>query len=242
MNSSPVSPKRPNYGIDAPNLVLRFLLIGTIGSTFAFAFSSKGTVLPLAQFFVGPYLTFLLMAMVMIWGSKVGKLRLRDKVINSIPWRGDENVLDVGCGRGLMLIAAAKRLGSGNASGIDLWQKVDQSGNSREATLQNVRLENVSNRVALCDGDVRSLPFTDNSFDVVLSSWALHNIYDRAGREGAIREIVRVLKPGGRLAIIDIRHIREYAKVLRESRIRNVRRSDPNFLFVIPTFTLTATK
>jgi arsenite methyltransferase len=182
------------------------------------------------------------MAVVMLWGSKVGKLRLRDKVINSIPWRGDEKVLDVGCGRGLMLIAAAKRLRSGNASGIDLWRKADQSGNSREATSQNVRLENVGDRVELWDGDARSLPFTDDSFDVVLSSWALHNIYDRTGRETSIREIVRVLKPGGRLAIIDIRHTREYAKVLQESRFRNVRRSNPKFLFVIPTFTLTATK
>ena len=94
----------------------------------------------------------------------------------------------------------------------------------------------------LRDGDARRLPFDDSHFDVVLSSWALHNIYDQAGRNAAVREVVRVLKPGGRLAIIDIRHTSEYARVLQESRVADIRRLGPNFLFVIPTFTLTATK
>ncbi len=176
----------------------------------------------------------------MLWGSKAGKLHLRDKIISSISWRGDEMVLDVGCGHGLMLIGAAKRLTSGKAVGIDLWQKEDQSDNSRESTLKNVRLENVAERVELLDGDARKLPFADNSFDVVLSSWALHNIYDRAERDGAVREIVRVLKPGGRLIIADIRHTGQYAKVLQQSRMLNIQRGWPNFLFVTPTFTLTA--
>lgn len=50
------------------------------------------------------------LGLIMIWGSKVGKRLLRDKMIDSISWRGDEKVLDVGCGHGLMLIGAAKRL------------------------------------------------------------------------------------------------------------------------------------
>jgi ribosomal protein L11 methylase PrmA len=87
---------------------------------------------------------FLLTALVMFWGSKVGKLQLRDKVIDSINWRGDEIVLDVGCGHGLMLIGAAKRLRTGKAIGIDLWQTEDQAGNSRAATWKNVEVENVS--------------------------------------------------------------------------------------------------
>lgn len=202
--------------------------------------------LPWTRLIVFPALaigcTFLLEGGIMLWGSKVGKLRLRDKLIRSIPWRGDEWVLDVGCGHGLLLIAAARQLRGGKAVGIDLWKKEDQAGNSRDATWRNVELENVADKVELKDGDARNLEFADNTFDVVLSSWALHNIYDQAGRRAAVREAVRVLKPGGRKAIVDIRHTSEYARVLEQSRMLDIKRSGPNFLFVIPTFTLAATK
>jgi ubiquinone/menaquinone biosynthesis C-methylase UbiE len=186
--------------------------------------------------------TFLATALVMIWGSKVGKLRLRDRVIASIPWKGSKFVLDVGCGRGLMLIAAAKRLTIGSAVGVDLWQKVDQSGNSRETTLRNIQIEQVAQKITLKDGDARKLEFADNTFDIVLSSWAIHNIYDAPGRETAIREIVRVLKPGGRVVIVDIQQVHQYAQVLRQCQMLEIKISRPNFLFVIPTLTLTAQK
>jgi arsenite methyltransferase len=248
MNDRSGSGKKPDYGIDAPDVVVRFFLIGATGLLLGFVCSValKKGVLPWARFIAFPFLSvgfwFFLAGATMLWGSKVGKLRLRDKIISAIPWRGDESVLDVGCGHGLMLIAAARRLTTGKAVGIDLWQKEDQAGNSREATWENVRLENVSDRVQLQDGDARNLPFADNSFDVVLSSWALHNIYDRAGRHKAIREIVRVLRPGGRLVISDIRHTKEYAQVLGAGDMTNIQRSCPNFLFMIPTFTVTALK
>ncbi|HUD84153.1 MAG TPA: class I SAM-dependent methyltransferase [Candidatus Saccharimonadales bacterium] len=224
--------ERPNYGIDAPNVVLTFLLIGVLG---------LGLSVWLRFLWI-PASVFLLECLVMLWGSRVGKFRVRDKLLNSISWQGSEKVLDVGCGHGLMLIGAAKRLREGPAVGIDLWQKQDQAGNSREATLLNVRLENVADRVELVDGDARKLPFEENAFDVVVSSWALHNIYDRAGRDAAVREIARVLKPGGRLLIIDIRHTGEYAEVLRQNKMSEVHRTGPNFLFVIPSFALTARK
>src|SRR5262249_24118082 len=130
--------------------------------------------------------SFLLTAGTMFWGSKIGKLRLRDKVLNAVTWRGDEQVLGVGCGHGVMLIGAAKRLRGGKATGIDLWQREDQAGNSREATSQNVLLEGVTDRVQLKDGDARKLPFADRMFDLVLSSWALHNIYAREQRLEAV--------------------------------------------------------
>jgi ubiquinone/menaquinone biosynthesis C-methylase UbiE len=62
-----------------------------------------------------------------------------------------------------------------------------------------------------------ALPFEDNSFDVVVSSLAIHNISGRAGREKAVDEAVRVLRPGGRLMIADIRgtqqHVAQVAKI-----------------------------
>lgn len=50
-----------------------------------------------------------------------------------------------------------------------------------------------------------------DSFDVVLSSLTIHNVSTRKGRQRAIAEMVRVLKPGGRIALVDFRHVREYA-------------------------------
>jgi len=159
-------------------------------------------------------------------------------VLNKLSLRGDEMILDVGCGRGLFLIGAARRLSTGKAVGVDLWQTEDQSGNSPEITLENARVEGVADRVEIKTGDARQLPFEANTFDVILSSWALHNIYDASERAKALREIARVLKPGGRVAILDIRHTAEYGRLLKECGFEGVGRSGPSFIFFTPTFTL----
>ena len=109
---------------------------------------------------------------------------------------------------------AAQHLTAGRAVGVDLWRGVDQSGNSAEATRNNAVAEGVADRVELHDGDMRALPFEDDSFDRVLSSLAIHNIHGRAGRAKAVSEAVRVLRPGGRLLIADVRSTREYQEEL----------------------------
>ena len=73
---------------------------------------------------------------------------------------------------------------------------------------------------------MRKLPFDDASFDVVVSSKAIHNVYSKDGRAEAIREIARVLKPGGRALIDDIRHGSEYAATFAAAGCRDVRRLD----------------
>jgi SAM-dependent methyltransferase len=108
----------------------------------------------------------------MLWSRRIGKLSARDRLIDAIRW-GDETVLDVGCGRGLLLIAAAKRLLEGRAVRMDIWDASDQSGNSTEATLENARIEGVLGRVEVLDGDARRLPFADEIFDAVISSLVL---------------------------------------------------------------------
>ena len=243
MSAEPV-----DYGIDAPRVVLRMLLVGIAGV--ALGGVSWIAVhlhwLRWAGYVAVPALwvggIFLGQAGVMLWGSKVGKLRLRDKILNSIPWRGDERVLDVGCGHGLMLLGAAKRLTSGRAIGIDIWSQEDQDSNSADATMENARREGVDDRVELLNADARTIPFPPGSFYVVISSFAIHNIYDRIQRDQAIREIARVLKPGGLLAITDIRRVTEYEQVLRELGWSDIQCHGPYFLFVIPTRMLRATK
>lgn len=215
-------PKRADYGLDAPLVILQLITFGTIGISLGIA--ARAFLGPRQPWlFVGLFsgISMVLTALIMIWGSKVGKISLRERVLDGLQLRGDERVLDVGCGRGLFLLGAAKRLTTGKAVGVDLWRAEDQSGNSPEITLQNARAEAVAPRIEIQTADARQLPFAGATFDVVVSSWALHNIYNPDERATALREIARVLKPGGRVAIVDIRHTAEYATILGEWALRN---------------------
>ncbi|HVZ40456.1 MAG TPA: class I SAM-dependent methyltransferase [Candidatus Kapabacteria bacterium] len=236
------------YGIDAPTAMRNLVVlgIGCIGAGIAAQFAAYAMRLGWLAVAGGMCAIsgawFLMSAGVMLWGSLIGKMRLRDKVLALAELRGDEMVLDVGCGHGLMLIGAARRLGSGHAVGIDIWSNIDQASNSAAATMANVRAEGVEDRVELRTADMRELPFPDDAFDVVLSSWAIHNLNAAEERERALREIVRVLKPGGRVAIVDIRHTARYLSVLQAAGLRDLRRFGRSFLFVIPTHIVTGTK
>jgi SAM-dependent methyltransferase len=103
-----------------------------------------------------------------------------DRVLDDLRLHGDETVLDLGCGRGAVLLAAANRLPRGRAIGVDLW-RADQTDNSREATLANAALEDVAERIELHTADMTALPLADNSVDVIVSNLAIHNIPTHAG-------------------------------------------------------------
>ena len=71
---------------------------------------------------------------------------------------------------------------------------------------------------------MRAMPFPDSSFDFIVSSIAIHNIRNRAGRSRAIDEIARVLEPGGRLAIADLLWTSTYARQLQDHGFSDVQR------------------
>jgi SAM-dependent methyltransferase len=229
----PAAPQPPDYGLDAPGVVRNLFLVTAAGLALwlstLFLWSGRvalgPAVFPLGRMGLGVSIGCGLMGFWMVWDSKRGKVKGREQMLNKLSWTGAEHVLDVGCGRGLMLIGAAKRLTSGKATGIDLWQAEDLSGNRPEATLENARREGVTERVEVRTGDMRTLPFPDASFDIVLSSNAIHNLYAAPDREKAVSEIARVLKPAGRLLIIDIRHCRQYAAILRSRGLIDIRNS-----------------
>jgi ubiquinone/menaquinone biosynthesis C-methylase UbiE len=158
-----------------------------------------------------------------IYATKAGKFEVWSRIFDDLKLQGDETVLDMGCGRGAVLLAAAKRLPNGRAIGVDLW-RADQTDNSPSATLTNAKLENVADRVELHTADMTALPLDDHSVDVIVSSLAIHNIPSHDGRRRALAEAMRVLRPGGRLAIADLWETRQHAAHLRERGWRNVQR------------------
>jgi len=240
--------RRGDYGIDAPYVVRNLLLIGAgsllLGVTAFFIFPERLRWLKAAIGLVClvSFLVVTAEALYMIWSSKVGKFRERERLLDLVALRGDEKVLDVGCGRGLLLIGAARRLTMGRAVGIDIWNKQDQSGNDPDVTRANARTEGVAERVEIIYGDARNMPFADNDFDAVVSSLAIHNIPGSGERYRALSEIMRVLKPGGRFAILDFRYLREYAEGFERLGALDVKIVGPHWLMFPPVRIITGRK
>jgi SAM-dependent methyltransferase len=214
---------RGEYGYDAPYALVIFgslALVTGIGAAAAWwrlPAAAAATVTLYFAFFVGNTASF-------FYTTRHGKFIEWERILDHIRLRGDEMVLDMGCGRGAVLIAVARRLNTGRVTGVDIWSQRDQSGNAQDVTLSNAALEGVRNRVRIETADMRSLPFADSTFDLVVSSLAIHNIRWNANRRKAIAEAYRVLKPGGRMVIADIRATRIYADALRALEASDVRR------------------
>jgi arsenite methyltransferase len=208
----------PDYGIDAPGVVRNLFIAGVL----LLVLSSIFPVLRLGPVIFlwkpGAYVTGILClieGVLMIIYAKHGKFLHRDRMLGMLNWKGDEQVLDVGTGRGLLIIGAAKKLTTGKAVGIDIWSTKDLSGNAMEKTLRNADLEGVRNKIDVQSGDASAMKFPDASFDVVVSNLCIHNIPSRAGRDQACREIIRVLKPGGKAIISDFIKTGDYVKAFK---------------------------
>jgi ubiquinone/menaquinone biosynthesis C-methylase UbiE len=124
-------------------------------------------------------------------------------MLESVAWRGDERVLDVGCGNGFLLVDIAKRLPTGAVTGIDLWM-LGAGDQTAALAWRNARLEGVEDRVEIRNVDARSMPFGDATFDVVVSSLMLHHAGGGADRQQVLDEMARVLKPGGSVLLYDV--------------------------------------
>jgi cyclopropane fatty-acyl-phospholipid synthase-like methyltransferase len=198
-----------DYGIDAPGVIAGLGL--------------GGLAICVVQFFVARWVrglywwgaSWMLMSLLMLAYARFGKFRHRERILDLARLAGGETVLDVGTGRGLLAVGAARRLPRGRALGIDIFQKSDLSGNALDRTLANVAAEGVAQNCEIRHEDARTLVLADGSIDAVVSNLCLHNIHPRAERERALAEIARVTRPGGRAVLSDFVNTRQYAAFFR---------------------------
>ena len=118
-------------------------------------------------------------------------------------------VVDIGCGAGTDLLLAARRIGSaGRALGVDMTEGMRRRATAGAAACGLAHVD-------VRDGDATRLPVDDGSVDVVISNGVLNLVPEK---ERAVREVARVLKPGGRVQIADI----IIGEVLPDSALRDI--------------------
>lgn len=194
------------YGIDAPYGAFGFILLAIL--------YAAGTLCGMIPLFWG-WLTgalFLVLGLWMLLYSTAIKLSHRHRILALSGLKPDMKVLDIGTGRSA--IAAAQK--GADVSAIDKWSGWDLGGNGRDAFEKNRRAEGAP-EIDLYDGLAQDMPFPDKTFDLVISHFVVHNISGRKERERAIAEMVRVLKPGGTLAVSDIKNTSQYREILEEN-------------------------
>ncbi|MBS1598707.1 MAG: class I SAM-dependent methyltransferase [Bacteroidetes bacterium] len=204
--------QRPDYGIDAPVIGLRLLLIILAASAIAIFLKrySNSAAAVASNIILSLVPTGIILIILMVAYIRIGKFQHRNRMMNMLSWNGYEQVLDIGTGHGLLMIGAAKRLMDGKSFGIDIWNPEDMSDNTYDVAMGNAELEGVADKVEIIRADACEIPFSDNSFDIIVSNLCLHNIPDKTKRAAACKEIMRVLKPGGTALISDFMYTKEY--------------------------------
>lgn len=201
--------KRVTKGIDAPWGLLGMLVAAVI---FLFEAWRSGIVLN--------YLWGLLVlcSAATYWHTTTrGKYQIGITAIKQLAITPTDQVLDLGTGHGFLLLEVAKYLRApGQVIGIDIWSQKDQSLNSLQATQNNIKVAEVDAVATVKTADMLNLPFADQSFDKIVTSFALHNLKTKAQRKQALQEALRVLKPGGKLLIIDLIFGKEYQTALTD--------------------------
>ncbi len=124
-----------DYGYDAPYALVIFGLLAVasgIGAAIAWLQGPIRAAAPITFYFV----FFLANTSSFFYTTRRGKFLEWNRILDRLRLRGDEAVLDMGCGRGAVLTAVASRLTTGRVTGIDIWSTKDQSGNAKDVTLR----------------------------------------------------------------------------------------------------------
>jgi ubiquinone/menaquinone biosynthesis C-methylase UbiE len=117
--------------------------------------------------------------------NSVSNIDLVDWSLNYLSIKGNEEVLDAGCGSGQWLFPISERLSTGTVTGFDM----------SEGMLEHVKQKaNGNHKIQVVQGDMQNMSFNDNEFDRIMANFCLYLIPDI---NQAISEFYRVLKPDG---------------------------------------------
>jgi ubiquinone/menaquinone biosynthesis C-methylase UbiE len=236
--------QKSDYGQDMPGIIITSAVLSVVMlalsywqlTTYAETDSTQPFIIGTALAVLGVFL--LTTSLAGIWSSRKGKLILRDKVMSLLRFKGNETVLDLGCGKGLLLIEAAKRLPEGKAIGADLWDKTLEYSYTAQMAINNAAIEGVADRVEVVTADAQSMPFANETFDVVMTSLMMHHVPDT---QKAISEMIRVLKPGGKLVIADV-NSKRFIPLFKRAGLKKVENHYATRLFFVPAKIVTGVK
>lgn len=142
-------------------------------------------------------------------------------------WDGKGNVLDIGTGCGRTAIDIAKRFPKAYVVGIDTWSKMwGYFGMTKDRCEENARIENVADRCIFKQGNALKLPFKDEEFQLVVSTFVFHEIHV-PDKTVLLKEVVRVLAPDGVFMLCDMFHrgygVEGISELLRKIELIGVR-------------------
>jgi SAM-dependent methyltransferase len=235
--------QNPDYGQEMPGIIITMSILAIVMFILAFWQYHKYLThinqnLTNSIILASTSILFIFIAIVGIWSSKFGKLILRDIVLSKLNFKGTETVLDLGCGKGLLLIGAAKKIPLGKAIGAGHWVGNLEYKYSAEMVMNNAKIEGVSKQIEVVTADAQALPFMNNSFDIVMTSLMMHHISDT---KKALNEMVRVLKPGGNLIIADV-NSKQYIPILESIGVSKIEIHYATRLFLVPTYIIKGLK
>jgi arsenite methyltransferase len=144
--STPMSTQTPDYGLDAGRAVRAMFIVGPAGAIGGFLLERWTLSGHLGMAYTLQILgfLFLILATLMFASSRFGKFHARDRILSRLKLRGDEALLDVGCGHGLLLVAAAKLLPRGRAVEDGDMRKMPFADGSFDATVAHFAIHNIT--------------------------------------------------------------------------------------------------
>ncbi|WP_424356709.1 class I SAM-dependent methyltransferase [Methanocella sp. MCL-LM] len=171
---------------------------------------------------MGAYAPYYDLIMVFLSFGREKKLRQLEIEISQI--KPGDRVLEIGCGTGTLTLAAKERVGpSGEMSAIDI--APEMVAKARQKAMRK------GADISIKEGSIASIPFPENHFDAVMCSFMIFHMPEDVRRKG-LKEIYRVLKPGGHFIAIDTEPVEKLTPELQENGFTGVETGERKFIAI----------